>query len=77
MFEFHPLDRISFSSNLTISLILGIFTYLKQSVRENLSKDLTPNVLEVLVDIFKVRREHTLVNTLATVRGGGGGGQES
>ncbi|CAB3980073.1 rhophilin-1 isoform X1 [Paramuricea clavata] len=41
---------------------VGIFTYLKQSVRENLSKDLTPNVLEVLVDIFKVQAHECILN---------------
>ena len=34
---------------------LGIFSYLKQSVKSKLSKDLSSEVLEVLVDIFKVK----------------------
>ena len=44
--------------------ILGIFTYLKGRVRENFSKDLTPEVLEVLVDIFKVRKVSIIIKSL-------------
>ncbi|XP_028392459.1 rhophilin-2-like isoform X2 [Dendronephthya gigantea] len=41
---------------------VGIFSYLKQSVKSKLSKDLSPEVLDVLVDIFKVQAHECTLN---------------
>ncbi|XP_046843586.1 rhophilin-1-like isoform X2 [Xenia sp. Carnegie-2017] len=61
--EFNSETKSTQEAITSLQKAAGIFRYLKRSVREKFSKDLTKDVLEILEGIFKLQAQECILNS--------------